>query len=80
MGLYVEVMCDVRDETPLSVGSIHHRCESHENDNPQGHSIGEARRAARKAKWIVIGNFTCCPNCAVTDAGKAAIANAKAGA
>lgn len=74
MGLYVEVMCDVRDETPLHAGAIRHRCESHENNNPQGRSIRQARAEARKAGWKIIGGWSCCPPCLDTEKGRAALA------
>lgn len=80
MGLCVEVMCDVRDETPIYVGAIFHRCESYGNNNPQGRSVAEARAAARKAGWVVIGGWTCCPGCKDTEKGRAAIAALKSGA
>ena len=66
MGLYVEVMCDVRldtgywQDTP-PYGYV--ACHSATNDNPQGGSIAEARKAARKGGWLVQGGKTVCPYC-----------------
>jgi hypothetical protein len=73
MGLYVEVMCDVRDETPLPGNALDHRCASHRSDNPQGHSIREARQSARKEGWKLKGGWACCPDCLDTPAGRAAL-------
>lgn len=66
MGLYVEVMCDERKEWPEGSHRLNHRCYSDRNDNPQGHTVAEARKAARKQQWLVRGSYTVCPGCVET--------------
>jgi hypothetical protein len=66
MGLYVEVMCDVRKEWPKTAeyaGKLRARCESYNSDNPQGHTVAEAKKAAKAAGWKVRGGVTVCPGC-----------------
>lgn len=66
MGLYVEVMCDVRldtgywqDRPPYNYVT----CHSAANNNPQGTTVASARKAAKKAGWLVQGSRTVCPYC-----------------
>lgn len=66
MGLYVEVMCDEMKEwpkTPPYASKINNRCWSHENANPQGRTVRQARKEAKKQGWTVSGNYACCPAC-----------------
>ena len=66
MGLYVEMMCDVRKAWPRTDayrGKLENRCISDRSDNPQGHTIAEARREAKQQGWKLNGDWACCPNC-----------------
>jgi hypothetical protein len=65
MGLYVEVMCDRRLPWPNGErGHIINRCYSDRNDNPQGHTVAQARKAAKKQGWLIeSGGYCVCPNC-----------------
>lgn len=66
MGLYVEVTCDVRKgwpKVPLYEGQIIHRCLSHRSDNPQGGTVADARKAAKKQGWYVEAYYAICPEC-----------------
>jgi len=64
MGLYVEVMCDLRLSGSDLKNPLLHRCHSDRNDNPQGVSASDARAQARKAGWLVgPGNKAICPGC-----------------
>jgi hypothetical protein len=63
MGLYVEVMCDVRADA--STPDFRHFCWSDRNDNPQGGTPKEARAEARRQGWkLGRGRAAVCPNCA----------------
>lgn len=63
MGLYVEIMCDVMKEWQEGSGHIHMRCVSHRGDNPQGHTVAEARKQAKRQGWLVVKGYDVCPNC-----------------
>lgn len=67
MGLYVEVMCDIKKGGIDPIHPTLHRCHSLRSDNPQGPSIAAARHAAREAKWkIGPGKKAICPGCLTT--------------
>lgn len=64
MSAYVEIMCDLRLEGFAPGSLTRPRCLSDENANPQGSSIGEARRRARFEGWHrsrALGDI--CPGC-----------------
>lgn len=64
MGLYVEVMCDVRKMGADPDRPLRALCWSDENDNPQGRSVVEARTEARKQGWkIGPRSAAICPGC-----------------
>ncbi len=65
MGLYVEVMCDLRLPWPDGWrGHLVNHCYSDRNNNPQGRTPAEARKTARKQGWLVEASGYCvCPNC-----------------
>ncbi len=63
MGLYVEVMCDLRADAPTS--DFRHFCWSDRNENPQGPTPAAARAEARRQGWkLGRGRAAVCPNCA----------------
>ena len=63
MGFYVEVMCDELKDWPANSGHLYNRCTTHRGDNPQGATVGEARKEAKRQGWIVKGDYACCPDC-----------------
>lgn len=69
MGLFVEVMCDERKDWPNDgrFYSLYNRCWTNRNDNPNGRTVQEARKEARRQKWIIKGKYACCPACADPD-------------
>lgn len=71
MGLYVEVMCDIRREGQNPKDILRPICWSDENASPQGPTIAEARKDARNQKWIIgPGARAICPGCALALKGE----------
>lgn len=80
MSLYVEIQCDVRNETGFWLDKPPYnyvRCRSMDNNNAQGVNVVDAKKEARRQKWVVVGKWACCPYCAQTAEGKNAIATAR---
>lgn len=64
MGLFVELMCDLRLEGRAPGNCLIARCWSDRNDNPQGGTPGQARAEGRRQGWKVgPGNKAVCPGC-----------------
>lgn len=64
MGLYVEVMCDARSEGRDPNNILRAICHSNEGENPQGYSVADARKEARRLRWKVgPGRRAVCPGC-----------------
>lgn len=63
MSIYVEIMCDELREWPENSGYIYNRCVTNRGDNPQGSTVSDAKKEAKKQGWKVIGNYACCPAC-----------------
>ncbi|MBN9434042.1 MAG: hypothetical protein J0I45_16545 [Bosea sp.] len=64
MRLYVEVMCDLRLDGSDPKAPLHFSCITNAGDNPQGRTVSEARKAARKAGWrIGPKHKAICPGC-----------------
>jgi hypothetical protein len=78
MSFYIEIMCDVRDDTSLTDKDDNRiyraRCYSDLGDGPQSNSMAGVKEEAKKQKWIIIKSKACCPGCASTINGKIAIA------
>lgn len=65
MGLYVEVMCDLRKAGSDPKDPLRPLCWSDGNDNPQGGSVRDARFEARRQGWkLGRGRAAVCPGCA----------------
>lgn len=68
MGLYVEVMCDLKLSGSKPGNILVHKCISDRGDNPQGYSVASARKDARAQGWKVgPGNKAVCPGCLGTE-------------
>lgn len=69
MGLYVEVMCDLRIAGTDPKNILRSLCWSDDNSNPQGRSVGEARAEAKRQGWKLTGRQgAVCPGCAIEPA------------
>lgn len=64
MSVYVEIKCDRRRDGFMPGSLTRPLCWSNENRNPQGNSIGQARKRARFEGWHtsrLLGDV--CPGC-----------------
>jgi hypothetical protein len=65
MGLYCEVMCDLRISGTDPRQPLNPLCWSDANNNPQGPNPAAARSAARDEGWTLgRGRKAICPGCA----------------
>ena len=68
MGLYVEVMCDVRREGSDPKDMLSAFCWSDNNNNPQGPTVKDAKAEAKARGWLVgPRRKAVCPNCRKLD-------------
>lgn len=70
MSLYVEIMCDVLAEGTRPGSALDHLCWTNGGNNPQGWSVGTARKEAKSQGWKRIGEKDICPGCQTVEQGQ----------